>query len=111
LEKDKLMTPEGKIKKLVKDLLDEHGAKVWRHMAVTNGMGAPTLDFTGSAYGLFFAIETKAPGAKPTARQELTIEAMQAANGRVFVIDGDLTELRNWLNLVKATRKKLAESV
>ena len=105
------MTPEGAVKKKVKDLLDEHGAKVWRHMAVTNGMGAPTLDFTGTAYGLFFAIETKAPGAKPTARQEITIAAIQEAGGRVFVIDGGLTELRNWLNLVRSTRKKLAESL
>lgn len=78
------MTPEGKIKEGVKKVLKKHGA--YYHMPVMNGMGAPTLDFIGCHNGWFFAIETKAPGGKPTQRQQHTIEAMKAAGGAVFVV-------------------------
>ena len=90
------MTPEGKVKAKVKAALVKAGA--YYHMPVTNGFGAPTLDFVGCHRGNFFAIETKAPGKKPTPRQEITISQMQAAGGKVFVIDGDTTELESWLS-------------
>lgn len=102
------MTPEGRIKAEVSKILKSHGDNVWYHMAVTNGMGAPTLDYTGCAYSLYFAVETKAPGGKPTPRQELTIAQMRAAGAKVFVIDGDYLALEAWLALVKMTREKLA---
>lgn len=89
------MTPEGRTKAKVKRVLGKPG--IYFHMPVQNGMGAPTLDFVGCAAGQFFAIETKAPGKKPTPRQEITISQMQAAGGKVFVIDGDTTELEAWL--------------
>lgn len=95
------MTPEGKVKDKVKKLLKDAGA--YYHMPVQNGMGAPTLDFIGCHYGNFFAIETKAPGKKPTGRQELTIAEMRKARGTVFVVDGTeetVAPLRAWLAVV-----------
>lgn len=90
-----MSTPEGKVKEKVKRVLRSHGA-YW-HCPVQNGMGAPSLDFICCFHGLFFAIETKAPGKKPTPRQLLTIGEIKTTGGKVFVIDGDTTELENWL--------------
>lgn len=92
------MTPEGKVKDRVKKLLKEAGA--YYHLPVLNGMGAPTLDIIGCHRGAFFAIETKAPGKKPTERQLQTMEAMSAAGGTVFVVDGSgasMATVRAWL--------------
>lgn len=95
------MTPEGAVKLRVKKLLDE--AKCYHYWPVGNGMGSPTLDCLGCHHGRFFSIETKAPGKKPTPRQEGTIREMNAAGGMTFVIDGadgsyDL--LKMWLGIV-----------
>ena len=89
------MTPEGAVKREVKKVLKEY--KAYYHMPVQNGMGAPTLDFVGCYNGRFFAIETKAPGKKPTPRQEVTVALIKAAGGEAFVIDGDTGGLRQWL--------------
>lgn len=103
------MTPEGKTKNLVKDVLKAHGA-YW-HCPVQNGMGAPSLDFICCFNGRYFAVETKAPGKKPTLRQEITISEIEKAGGKVFVIDGDCSELEQWLSeisepSVKAKQEK-----
>lgn len=92
-------TPEGKVKDSIKKTLKNVGA--YYFMPVQNGMGAPSLDFLGCFCGQFFAIEAKAPGKKPTKRQELTMGSMAATGGVVFVIDGDLTELNNWLTAME----------
>ena len=89
-------TPEGKVKAQVKSLLQLHDA--YYFMPVQSGYGMQTLDFLGCHRGRFFAIETKAPGKKPTPRQELTIEKMLKGRAKVFVIDGNLDELEDWLN-------------
>ena len=93
------MTPEGKVKAKVKAVLKSCGPAVYYDMPVPGGFGKPTLDFIGFAWGHGFAIETKAPGKKPTERQQTTIENMEAAGAKVFVIDGDTTELATWLLL------------
>lgn len=92
------MTPEGKIKAVVKEILRNHGA-YW-HMPVQNGMGAPSLDFICCFEGRYFAVETKAPGKKPTPRQEITISEIEKAGGKVFVIDGDCAKLERWLEFI-----------
>ena len=100
------MTPEGKVKEQVKKLLKEAGA--YYHMPVQNGMGAPTLDIVGCHQGNFFAVETKAPGKKPTPRQEQTIADMRRARAAVFVVDGSdrsLAELRAWLAVVMVNQE------
>lgn len=91
------MTPEGRVKAKVKRTLTDHGA-YWL-CPVQNGMGAPGLDFMHvQVLGCpVFAIETKAPGKKLTARQERTVAAIRAAGGTVFIIDGNLKELENWI--------------
>jgi hypothetical protein len=91
------MTPEGRVKNKVKDLLRVHNA-YW-FMPVQNGMGAPALDFMHvQIHGApVFAIETKAPGKTLTVRQARTVAQIRAAGGTVFIIDGDTKELEQWL--------------
>lgn len=92
------MTPEGRVKADVRAILKAHNA-YW-FCPVQNGMGAPGLDFMHIQIpGLpVFAIETKAPGKKPTKRQTRTINEIREAGGVVFVIDGtSFEELRQWL--------------
>lgn len=95
-------TAEGVVKDQVKKLLRAHG--VYWHMPVQGGLGAPTLDFVCCHGGRFFAIETKAPGKKPTARQLVTMAAMEAAGAFVFVVSCD-----DELNVVEAYLQLLGE--
>lgn len=89
-------TPEGKIKSKVSSLLKATpGLYYW--MPVPSGFGDATLDYVGCYQGKFFSIETKAPGKKPTKRQEQTIATMERAGAKVFVIDGEPTELAQWI--------------
>ena len=92
------MTPEGKIKKLVKDVLNTAGA--YYFMPVQNGMGMPGLDFYCCFKGRFFAIETKAPGKKMSPRQLATADDIVAGGGTIFVVDGDvsLKYVVDWIN-------------
>jgi hypothetical protein len=89
-------TPEGKVKATVSKLL-RATPNVYCFMPVPGGYGQSTLDYIGCCNGHFFAIETKRPGGRPTDRQRYIIEAIKRSGGAVFVIDGDLSELRNWL--------------
>ena len=89
-------TPEGKVKQKVSALL-KVTLGLYYDMPVPGGFGGSTLDYVGCHRGEFFAIETKKPGGKPTPRQRQIISRMEAAGGRVFVIDGDLSELKSWL--------------
>jgi hypothetical protein len=93
-------TAEGVIKDQVKALLKKH--KVYYHMAVLNGMGAPSLDFICCHDGRYIAIETKAPGKKPTPRQEITMNEIAFAGGFVFVVScqQELDILEAYLNLI-----------
>jgi hypothetical protein len=97
-------TPEAKVKAQVKralKTLQDKGYPVYYHMPVQNGMGKPTLDFVGCIKGQFFAIETKAPGKKPTERQEATIMEMHKAGAHVIVYDGTNPEvLAGWLAML-----------
>lgn len=81
------MTPEGRVKKAVNKALDRF--KHYRFMPVPTGYGKKTLDYLVCIGGLFVAIETKAPGKKPTAQQELAIKEITDAGGVVFVIDSE----------------------
>jgi hypothetical protein len=102
------MTPEGRVKVQVKGMLKEHRA--YQFWPVQTGMGKRTLDCLGTHRGRFFAIETKAPGAKLTPPQELIRQEIQLAGGTVFVIGetesetdpykySGLAELEAWLLL------------
>lgn len=89
-------TPESRVKRKVSALLMATPG-LWYTMPVPSGFGESTLDYLGSYHGRFFAVETKAPGKKPTSRQLNTIAAIERGGGKVFVIDGDTTELELWL--------------
>ena len=91
------MTPEGKVKAKVKELLKEHGA-YW-HMPVQNGMGAPSLDIIGCHRSRYFGVETKAGNKKPTPRQLLTMDQIRKAGGLAFLVNEveGMNELREWL--------------
>jgi hypothetical protein len=95
-----MTTPEGKVKERLKKLLKKYG--VYYHMPVMNGMGAPTLDFICCYKGRYLAIETKAPGQKPTKRQQLTMQQMAAAGGFVFTVanDDDFEYLEGYLKFL-----------
>jgi hypothetical protein len=92
------MTPEGKIKRKVSMLLRATKC-MYYEMPVPGGYGKTTLDYVGCHYGRYFAIETKAPGKKPTDRQNATMENMRRAGAKTFVIDGPegIAELEAWL--------------
>lgn len=96
------MTPEGRVKEKIKAVLDNYGSDLYRYMPVPHGYGEQSLDFIGCVHGVFFAIEAKRPGKHPTPRQEATIERMQAAGARVFVIrdEAGCKELEEWLQRV-----------
>jgi hypothetical protein len=87
-----MATPEGRVKAKVKRRLKaEFGSKCWSFMPVQTGYGAPALDYLICIDSLFVAIETKAPGKKPTPLQETTIATIREAGGLVFVVEGDET--------------------
>lgn len=94
-------TPEGKVKRAVSALLKEHADTTYYFMPVPGGYGESTLDYIGSNMGRFFAIETKAPGKKPTDRQKMIAGMMERSGAKVFIIDsadgGVLLELAAWL--------------
>jgi hypothetical protein len=90
-------TPEGKVKKTVSALL-RSVPDLYYFMPVPSGYGESTLDYLGCYKGQFFAVETKAPGKKPTDRQNMMIERMRKAGGTVFIIDGDISELKQWID-------------
>ena len=91
------MTPEGRVKAQVKTALRD--LKGYWFCPVQNGMGAPGLDFMQvQVPGCpAFAIETKAPGKHLTVRQQRTVATIRAAGGTVFVIDGNLEEMLDWI--------------
>lgn len=93
------MTPEGRVKFQVKQLLKS--VLLYYHMPVQNGMGSPTLDFTGCRKGLYYTIETKKPGGKATPRQIKTMQEVERAGGSIFLIDSadclDYNALSKWL--------------
>lgn len=95
-----MSTPEYAVKAKIKDVLKRYD--VYYHMVVQNGLGAPSLDFICCHDGDFFAVEAKAPGKKPTPRQEKTMNDISKAKGRSFVVAGTegLDKLEEWLRRV-----------
>ena len=93
------MTPEGKVKQAITKFLKEQES-CWWVMPVVSGYGKPLLDYIGCSRGRFFAIEAKAPGRKPTARQVRTLTEIERAAGMCFVVDNvQMSELMvKWFN-------------
>lgn len=80
------MTPEAKVKKKVKDILKELGA--YYTMPVTGGYGNSGVpDFIICIAGLFYGIECKANGGKPTALQLKHMDDIRKAGGIAVIVD------------------------
>lgn len=80
------MTPEGKVKKKVIDLLLLHGA--YYCMPVTGGYGRSGVpDILACLKGKFLAVECKAGDNKPTALQQKTLNDIQKAGGIAMVVN------------------------
>ena len=82
------ITPEGKVKKEVRRVLDSLGA--YYVMPVTGGygkQGAP--DFLVCHRGKFFGIETKAGKGKLTVLQEMNLKRIVETGGVALVIRED----------------------
>jgi hypothetical protein len=99
-------TPEGAVKRKVSKYLNSRN-DIYYFMPVQYGYGASTLDYLVAVsfgeHAIFFAIETKKPGGKPTERQQLLMAQMGAVGVKTFVIDGDegIEELDRWLTTLK----------
>jgi hypothetical protein len=98
------LTPEGKVKHLVKQALYDvpEAGELYGWWPVPGGYGDNSLDYVGCHKGAFFAIETKAPNGKLSALQVNSITRIRASGGVAFVIDGTdrfpLKPLIDWLN-------------
>jgi hypothetical protein len=79
-------TPEGKVKTEVSRILEQY-EPIYIYMSVPFGYGKSTLDYLCCYRGVFFSIETKAPGEVPTARQNAIAREIVGAGGYNFVID------------------------
>lgn len=92
-------TPEGRIKKKIKEVMNKYGSSIYSHWPVQTGYGAATLDCLGCVNGWWFAVEAKAPGQRPTIRQREIMRRIGVAGGMVFIIDGEdsLREFELWL--------------
>jgi hypothetical protein len=100
MERSLLMaTPEARVKRLISAALKRHGDQVFYYMPVPGGYGGPALDYLGVYRGAAFAIEAKAPGLRPTLRQQGTMAALERAGAKVFLIDGPegVVDLEKWL--------------
>jgi hypothetical protein len=86
---------EKTIKAAVRKRLKELGA--YQFWSVPFGLGTSTVDCLVCYRGFFIAIETKAPGIEPTARQVSVIAEIRKAGGRAMVID-DLEKVRIFLS-------------
>lgn len=95
------MTPEGRVKHKVKQVLKLIGElePIYTDMPVPGGYGKSGLDFNIGIRGRWIAVETKAPGGEPTPRQRGTMVKMHRAGIRVFVVSNDegLEALRQYL--------------
>lgn len=107
-----MSTPEGKVKELVKTLLRRYkvypakdagafpsDALGWYYMPVQQMSVKGIPDFLGHFFGVFWAIEAKAPGKEPTGFQELQLKAIGTSGGARFVVDGpeSLGVFEDWL--------------
>ena len=84
------MTPEGKVKKEIKDFLDSLGQDCWYFMPQMMGYGRKGIpDIIGCLRGVFFSIEVKAPGklgnVTPWQVKELT--SIHLAKGITLIVD------------------------
>jgi len=94
------LTPEAKVKKKVKEILDQMG--VYHFSPMQNGMGRAGIpDIIGCLEGQFLGIECKAGRGTTTALQERELTRIQNAGGYALVVNEEninqLWEIKEWL--------------
>ena len=102
------MTPEAKVKKSVRRVLDELGA--YYVMPVTGGygnQGAP--DFLVCLGGKFYGLECKAGKGKTTALQDLNLEQIKKAGGVALIVRED--NVGDLLNLLTTGENSEKETI
>jgi Holliday junction resolvase len=98
------MTPEGKVKERAKRILDSIGA--YYFMPATGGYGRSGIpDIVGCLNGVFFAIECKANGGRPTALQLREIDRINVAGGFAIVVDEENVSLLESLSKLVGERQ------
>ena len=81
-----MVTPEGKVKRKVTELLKKYDAYYFfPAMGAFGRAGVP--DIVGCCRGDYFAVECKAGKGRTTALQEAEIEKIRKAGGKAFVIN------------------------
>lgn len=91
------MTPEAKVKAKVKKLLTEIGAYYAMPMG-TGFFSSGVPDFLVCKGGLFYGIECKANGNKPTALQLKHLDDIKKAGGVALVIDeSNVNQLKEFI--------------
>jgi Holliday junction resolvase len=94
-------TPEWKVKKAVRLMLDRLG--VYHFMPPANGFGRAGIpDIIGCMDGHFIAIECKAGKGQTTALQDRELNMILNAGGTVFIArEHNLDELRQLLTEIR----------
>ncbi len=81
------MTPEGKVKKVVREYLDKLDY-CYYFMPATGGYGKSGVpDIVGCYLGMFFGIELKAGNNKPTPLQEKNLQQITNTRGLAIVVN------------------------
>ena len=98
------LTPEAKVKKKVKEILDQMG--VYHFSPMQNGMGRAGIpDIIGCLDGQFLGIECKAGKGTTTALQERELTRIQNAGGYALVVNEEninqLWEIKEWITTNK----------
>jgi hypothetical protein len=101
------MTPEGRVKKGVRELLDGYKG-LYQYWPVPIGYGRTTIDVLGCFRGFFFGIECKADLKVPTQAQRITLGEIREAQGMIFAIREEgaahLAPLKSWLDRIDRER-------
>ena len=98
------MTPEGKVKEAVKKVMRKHG--VWYFMPMQNGFGVVGIpDFICCIDGLFFTVETKAPGKRDntTPIQQRVMREILENGGYAIVVD-DAKQVEDYIIFLRSER-------
>lgn len=90
-------TPESKVKKRVREVLDKLG--IYHFMPPANGFGRAGIpDIIACMDGHFIAIECKAGSGKTTALQERELDRIHNAGGTTYIArENNIDELQQLL--------------
>jgi Holliday junction resolvase len=96
------MTPEGKVKRKVVEVLKKHD--VWYFFPANNGFGKSGIpDIIAIVDGHFVGVEVKSATGKPTELQKICGKQIEQAGGTWMVVSDDVT--LEVLNAVIENRK------